>query len=48
MVFFIGVASIIEKTKASFAQDARAMEIINKARAAIGGEANIKKVKRSD
>ena len=45
MVFFIGVASIIEKTKASFAQDARAMEIINKARAAIGGEANIKKVK---
>ncbi|NNE98707.1 MAG: hypothetical protein HKN25_06775 [Pyrinomonadaceae bacterium] len=43
-VFFIGVASIIEETGARISRDEKAMEIINKAKAAIGGEANIAKV----
>jgi len=45
MVFFIGVASIIEKAGARFSHDTKAMEIISKAKAAIGGENNIAKVK---
>ncbi len=43
-VFFIGIGSIIEKTSAKFTSDAKALEIINKARIAIGGDANIKNV----
>ena len=43
-VFFIGIGSIIEKTSAKFKSDAKALEIIQKARMAIGGDANLKAV----
>ncbi len=43
-VFFIGIGSIIEKTSAKFTSDAKALEIIQKARMAIGGDANLRDV----
>ena len=44
-VFFVGLGAIVEKTTASFRSDEKAMEIIKKARIAIGGEAAITGVK---
>lgn len=44
-VFFIGVGSIIEKTSAKFTSDDKAVEIINRARIAIGGGQNLGEVK---
>jgi hypothetical protein len=43
-VFFIGIGSIIEKTGAKFKSDEKALEIINRARLAIGGDANLRGV----
>lgn len=44
-VFFVGLGSLVEKTTANFKSDAQALELIRKARIAIGGEANIKNVR---
>ena len=44
-VFFIGLGGLVEKTGAKFKSDAKALELINLARTAIGGEANIKNVR---
>lgn len=44
-VFFAGLGALIEKAGANFKSDARALEIINRARTAIGGEANINNVR---
>jgi len=44
-VFFIGLGSLIEKASASFKSDDKALEIIAKARRAIGGDAAISGVK---
>lgn len=44
-VFFIGLGSLVEKTTANFKSDAQALELIRKARIAIGGDANINAVK---
>ncbi len=44
-VFFIGLGSLVEKTTANFKSDAQALELIKKARIAIGGDANINSVK---
>lgn len=43
-VFFIGLGTIIEKTSAKFKSDEKALEIINRARTAIGGDANLRNV----
>lgn len=43
-VFFIGIGSIFEKTSAKFTSDGKALEIINKARTAIGGGQNLSSV----
>ena len=43
-VFFIGLGGLVEKTAANFKSDAKALELIKKARIAIGGEANIANV----
>ncbi len=43
-VFFIGIGSIIEKTNAKFKSDAKALELINRARQAIGGDTNLRNV----
>ncbi len=40
-VFFVGLGAIVEKTTASFRSDEKALEIIKKARVAIGGDAAI-------
>jgi hypothetical protein len=44
-VFFIGLGSLIEKASASFKSDDKALEIIAKARRAIGGDSAIAGVK---
>ena len=44
-VFFVGLGAIVEKTTASFRSDEKALEIIKKARIAIGGEGAIAGVK---
>ncbi len=44
-VFFIGLGSLIERTGARFKSDPQALEIIRKARIAIGGDANINNVR---
>lgn len=44
-VFFIGIGSIIEKTSAKFRSDAKAMEVIQRARLAIGGDSNLQGVR---
>lgn len=44
-VFFIGLGGLVEKTAANFKSDAKALELIKKARIAIGGEANIANVR---
>jgi hypothetical protein len=44
-VFFIGLGSLIEKASASFKSDEKALELIAKARRAIGGDAAISGVK---
>ena len=44
-VFFIGLGSLVEKTTANFKSDAQALELIRKARIAIGGDANINNVR---
>ena len=44
-VFFIGLGSLVEKTTANFKSDAQALDLIRKARIAIGGDANINAVK---
>lgn len=44
-VFFIGLGGLIEKASASFKSDAKALEIIAKARRAIGGDSAISGVK---
>jgi hypothetical protein len=44
-VFFIGLGSLIEKTGARFKSDPKALEILRKARVAIGGDANINNVR---
>jgi hypothetical protein len=44
-VFFIGLGGLVEKTTANFKSDARALEIIRRARVAIGGDANIANVR---
>ena len=44
-VFFIGLGSLIEKASASFKSDEKALEIIAKARRAIGGDSAISGVK---
>ncbi|MDQ3712559.1 MAG: hypothetical protein M3388_10125 [Acidobacteriota bacterium] len=44
-VFFIGLGSLVEKTRAGFKSDERALEIIARARQAIGGETAIKNVR---
>ena len=44
-VFFIGLGGLLEKTTANFKSDEKALELIRKARLAIGGEANINNVR---
>jgi hypothetical protein len=44
-VFFIGLGGLVEKTTANFKSDARALEIIRRARVAIGGDASIANVR---
>src|SRR6187455_275634 len=44
-VFFIGLGALIEKTSAAFKSDDKALELIGKARRAIGGDAAIGGVK---
>ncbi|CAN5611819.1 hypothetical protein BH20ACI4_BH20ACI4_34810 [soil metagenome] len=44
-VFFIGLGGLVEKTSANFKSDARALELIRLARAAVGGDANIRSVR---
>lgn len=44
-VFFIGIGSIIEKTSAKFTSDDKALEIINRARMAIGSGQNLAEVR---
>lgn len=44
-VFFIGLGSLIEKASASFKSDEKALELIAKARRAIGGDSAISGVK---
>ena len=44
-VFFIGLGSLIEKASATFKSDEKALEIIKKARQAVGGDAAITGVK---
>ena len=44
-VFFIGLGNLIEKASASFKSDEKALEIIAKARRAIGGDSAISSVK---
>src|SRR5688572_29825864 len=44
-VFFIGLGSLIEKASATFKSDQKALELLGKARQAIGGEAAIAGVK---
>lgn len=43
-IFFIGVGSIVDRAGASFKSDAKALEIVNRARLAIGGDAAIAQV----
>ena len=40
-VFFVGLGAIVEKTAASFRSDEKALEIVKRARIAIGGDAAI-------
>lgn len=47
-IFSIGIASLVEKVRATFSLDEKAIELIKKSRAAIGGDSNIKKVKRME
>jgi len=44
-VFFIGLGTMIEKTAATFKSDDKAVELIRKARQAIGGDSAINSVK---
>ena len=44
-VFFIGLGTMIEKTAATFKSDEKALELIRKARQAIGGDSAINNVK---
>ena len=44
-VFFIGLGGLIEKTAASLKSDDRAVEVIRRARIAIGGEAAVANVR---
>lgn len=44
-VFFIGLGSLVKKTTANFKSDAQALELLSKARIAIGGDANINNVR---
>lgn len=44
-VFFMGLGSLFEKTKANFKSDERALTLIRQAREAIGGDANINNVR---
>ena len=44
-VFFIGIGGLIEKATANFKSDARALELIRQARAALGGDAAINNVR---
>lgn len=43
-VFFIGVGSLVERTGAKFKSDEKALELISKARQAIGGDAAVSSV----
>ena len=44
-VFFIGLGTLIEKVSATFKSDEKALELIGKARQAIGGDSAISGVK---
>lgn len=44
-VFFMGLGSLYEKTRANFKSDERALTLIRQAREAIGGDANINNVR---
>lgn len=44
-VFFIGLGTMVEKTAATFKSDEKALELIRKARQAIGGDSAINNVK---
>lgn len=44
-VFFIGLGTLIEKAGANFKSDAKALELLKKARQAIGGDAALNNVK---
>ncbi|MCB1024174.1 MAG: hypothetical protein KDB79_07285 [Acidobacteria bacterium] len=44
-IFFIGVSALVRDVSAKFGSDAKAMELIRKSRAAIGGDSNIGSVK---
>lgn len=43
-IFFLGLGALVERTGASFKSDERALELVRKARVAIGGEAAISAV----
>jgi hypothetical protein len=43
-IFFVGVGALVEKTGAKFKSDDRALELIQKARVAIGGDSAIKSI----
>ncbi len=43
-IFFVGVGVLVEKTGAKFKSDDRALELIQKARVAIGGDSAIKSI----
>lgn len=44
-LFFIGLGGLVEKTAAGFKSDEKALEIVRRARQAIGGETNINNVR---
>ena len=44
-IFFVGVGALVEKTGAKFKSDDRALELIQKARQAIGGDSAIRGIK---
>lgn len=43
-IFFVGVGALVEKTGAKFKSDERALDLIQKARVAIGGDSAIKSI----
>src|SRR5687767_12264006 len=43
-VFFLGLGALVEKTGAKFKSDARALELVSKARQALGGDSALNAV----